>query len=172
MADTALTCSALSHFMKRFIDVISSHSAVTWGFKPPSIKGGPVASAERVLLFPPHGAAQSSQSKGFPAQASLVGAGVKNPPANAADARDTESIPGSGRSGGGNGNPLQYSCLENPMDRGAWQATVHGVSKSQTRLYDYALHCSGLWSSFYPSPSSGLWSRKPRQGHWVELMQS
>ena len=46
---------------------------------------------------------------------------------------DWSSIPGSGRSpGGGHGNPLQYSCLENPMDRGAWQATVHGVAKSQT----------------------------------------
>ena len=55
---------------------------------------------------------------------------VKNPPANAGDAG---SIPGSGRSpGGGNGNPLQCSCLENSMDRGAWQATVHGVTKSQT----------------------------------------
>ena len=49
---------------------------------------------------------------------------VKNPPANAGDAGDMGSIPGSGRSHGeGNGNPLQYSCLENPMDRGAWQAT-------------------------------------------------
>ena len=49
---------------------------------------------------------------------------VKNPPANAGDTRDAGSIPGSGRStGGGNGYPLQYSCLENPMDRGAWQAT-------------------------------------------------
>ena len=53
---------------------------------------------------------------------------VKNPPANAGDVRDTGPVPGSGRSpGGGNGNPLQYSCLENPMDRGAWQNTVHGV---------------------------------------------
>jgi len=60
---------------------------------------------------------------------------VKNPPASAGDARDIDLIPGSGRSpGGGHGNPLQYSCLENPMDRGAWQATVHGVAKSQTRL--------------------------------------
>ena len=49
---------------------------------------------------------------------------VKNPPANTGDIRDAGSIPGSGRSPGeGNGNPLQYSCLENPMDRGAWQAT-------------------------------------------------
>ena len=57
---------------------------------------------------------------------------VKNLPANvsAGDVRDTGSIPGSGRSlGEGNGNTLQYSCLENPMDRGAWQATVHGMAK-------------------------------------------
>ena len=51
---------------------------------------------------------------------------VKNPPANAGDVTDEGSIPGSGRSpGGGHGNPLQYSCLENSMDRGAWKATVH-----------------------------------------------
>ena len=51
---------------------------------------------------------------------------------------DPGSIPGWGRSPGeGNGNPLQYSCLENPMDGGAWQATVHGVEKSQTRLSDF-----------------------------------
>ena len=55
----------------------------------------------------------------------LVG---KNPPAG--DIRDLGSIPGSGRSpGGGHGGPLQYSCLENPMDRGAWRATVHGVAE-------------------------------------------
>ena len=61
----------------------------------------------------------------------LGGTVVKNIPANAADARDPGSIPGSGRSpGGGNGNPLQYSCLENPMDGGAWWATVHGVTES------------------------------------------
>ena len=60
---------------------------------------------------------------------------VKNPPANAADTRDVGLIPGSGRSpGGGHGNPFQYSCLENPMDRGAWRAIVHRVTKSQTRL--------------------------------------
>ena len=62
---------------------------------------------------------------------------VKNLPANTGDARDTDSIPGSGRSpGGGNDNPLQYSCLENPMDRGPWQATVHGIAKSQIQLSD------------------------------------
>ena len=58
---------------------------------------------------------------------------VKNLPANAGDVRDVGSIPGLGRPPGeGNGNPLQYSCLENPMDRGGWQAMVHGVTKSQT----------------------------------------
>ena len=59
---------------------------------------------------------------------------VKNPAARAGDAG---SVPGSGTSpGGGNGNPLQYSCLENPMDRGAWEAIVHGVTKSCVRLSD------------------------------------
>ena len=73
----------------------------------------------------------------------LVALVVKNLPANAGDVREVRSIPGLGRSpGGGNGNPLQYSCLENPMDRGAWRATVHGITratvhgiaKSRTRL--------------------------------------
>ena len=63
---------------------------------------------------------------------------IKNLPARAGDIRDAGSVPGSGRSpGGGNSNPLQYSCLENPMDRGAWQATVHGVAKTWTRLSDF-----------------------------------
>ena len=60
---------------------------------------------------------------------------VKNPLANAGDVRDMGSIPGSGKSpgrGSEGGNPLQDSCLEKPMDRGTWQATVHGVAKSQT----------------------------------------
>ena len=65
--------------------------------------------------------------------ASLVVLVVKNPPANAGDTGDKGSIPGSGRfPGGGHGNPLQYSCLEKPMDRGAWWATVHGIAESDT----------------------------------------
>ena len=69
--------------------------------------------------------------------ASQVVTVVKNSPANAGDTRDVGSIPGLRRSPGiGNGNPLQYSCLENPMDREACHATVHGVSKSQVRLSD------------------------------------
>ena len=56
------------------------------------------------------------------------GSAVKNLPASVGDTGDTGSIPGLGRfPGGGNGNPIQYSCLENPMDRGAWKVTVHGV---------------------------------------------
>ena len=67
--------------------------------------------------------------QGFPG-----GSAVKNPPVNA---EDVGSIPGLGRSPGeGNGNPLQYSCLGNPMDRGDWWVTVQGVAKSQTRLSD------------------------------------
>ena len=67
-----------------------------------------------------------------PSQVALV---VKKPPANVRDARDLASIPGLERSPGGeNGNPLQYSCLGNPMDRGAWWAKVHGVEKNWTWL--------------------------------------
>ena len=62
-----------------------------------------------------------------------VALAVKNPPANAGESRDADSTQESGRPpGGGNGNPLQYSCLENPMGRGAWRAIVHVVSKSWT----------------------------------------
>ena len=58
---------------------------------------------------------------------------VKNPPANAGDIRGASSVPCSRRSpGGGYGNPLQYSCLENPKNRGAWWATVHGIAESDT----------------------------------------
>ena len=71
-------------------------------------------------------------------QPSQVAPVVKNPPANAGDSRDVGSIPESGEFPGvENGNLLQYSWLGNPMDRGAWWPTVHGVAKSQTRLSDF-----------------------------------
>ena len=75
----------------------------------------------------------------------LGGSEVK---ASACNAGDVGSIPESGRSPGeGNGNPLQYSCLENPMDIGAWWATVHGVAKSRTRLSDLtSLHFTSVQS--------------------------
>ena len=66
---------------------------------------------------------------------------IKNLPTNAGDIGDAGSIPGSGRSlGEGNGNPLQYSCLENSMDRGALRVIVHGVAKGQTQLNDTHTH--------------------------------
>ena len=66
---------------------------------------------------------------------------VKNPPANAGGMRDMESIPGSGRSlAGEHGSPLQYSCMENPMDKGAWQAIVHRVTKSCTQAKWFSIH--------------------------------
>ena len=66
--------------------------------------------------------------RGFPGRSV-----VKNPSVSAGDASDSGSIPGSGRSPGGrNGNLLQYSCLENPMDKGNWRATVHGITKGWT----------------------------------------
>ena len=95
-----------------------------------SLQTGPMshsaAAAEEVLKVP-HSLADLV-SDGY-----VGGSMVKNLPANAGDTRDVSSIPRSGRSpGGGNGNPLQYSCLEESMDRGAWQATVQGVTKSRT----------------------------------------
>ena len=68
-----------------------------------------------------------------PFRASQVALVVKNLPAKAGDVRDSGCTPGSGRSPGeGNGYPLQYSCLENSMNRGAWQATIYGVAKNWT----------------------------------------
>ena len=97
---------------------------------------------------------------------------VKNLPANAGDIRDTDSIPGSGRSpGGGHGSPLQYSCLENPMERGAWWATVHVVAKSwiQLKLLStqacthkiYHLNHFPMYSSVVLSTSTLLYNRSP-----------
>ena len=89
--------------------------------------------------------------RGFPG-----GSEVK---ASACNVGDLGSIPGSERSPGeGNGNPLQYSCLENPMDRGAWWATVHGVAKSRTQPSDFTFTFTGFsrqeyWSGLpFPSP--------------------
>ena len=80
---------------------------------------------------------------GFPG-----GAMVKSLPANAGDTRDVRSIPGSGRMPGvGNGNPLQYSCLENSMDRGAWRAVAHGVAESDTTEWLTMYVGILLWSS-------------------------
>ena len=74
---------------------------------------------------------------------------VKNLPINAGDSRDAGSVPGGERSpGGGHDNPLQYSCLENPMDRGAWRAMVHRVTKSQTCLKQLSTHTRTIHKSY------------------------
>ena len=79
----------------------------------------------------------------------LGGASDKNPPANAGDLRDPCLIPGLGRSpGAGHGNAFQYPCLENPMDRGAWRATVHRVTKSRTGLKWLSVHAWGVFSYY------------------------
>ena len=71
----------------------------------------------------------------------MYGYGGSDGKESACGVGDQHSIPGSGRSPGeGNGSPLQYSCLENPKDGGAWQATVHGVTKSHTRLSNFTFH--------------------------------
>ena len=86
---------------------------------------------------------------------------VKSPPANAGDARNVVSIPDGGRSPGeGNGNPLQYSCLENPMDRGDWWAIVHGISKSQTWLRCLSIALKGketVWGEEMEARKSLVW---------------
>ena len=90
----------------------------------------PSGGAERAVLW--HQACLGSHNPALPVQAEWPGVlVVKNPPANAGGVRDGGSFPGSGRSPGG-GHALQCSCLENAMDRGAWQAIVHRVAKSQT----------------------------------------
>ena len=77
---------------------------------------------------------------------------VKNPLANAGDAGDAGSILGSGRSpGGGHGNPPQYSCLKNPMDRGAWRATIHWVAKNWTRLKLLSMNAKNFQHTLRPS---------------------
>ena len=81
----------------------------------------------------------------IPIGASQVVLVIKNPPANAGDIRDTCLIPGLGRSpGGGHGNILQYSCLENPMNRGDWRAIVHRFAKSRTQVKQLSTHTQAL----------------------------
>ena len=83
------------------------------------------AASQTPACGPPYGAVESDSME--------VALEVKNPPVDAGNLRDAGLIPGSGRfPGGGHGNPLQYSCLENPMDRAAWGSTVHRVTESRT----------------------------------------
>ena len=92
---------------------------------------------------------------------------------SACSAGDLSSIPGSGRScGEGNGNPLQYTCLENPMDKGAWQATVHGVAKSRTRLSDFTRECSGAsLVAQMVKRLPALWETRVRSLGWEDPLE-
>ena len=88
--------------------------------------------------------------------ASLVALGVKNPATNAGDLRNAGLISGWRRSPGrGLGNPLQYSCLENPMDRRAWRAVVHRVTNSGTGLKQLSVHAPLYWAGFFLGRSGG-----------------
>ena len=107
-----------------------------------------------------HGASYPALVSPVLTRASQVVLVVRNPSANAGDMRDVGLIPGTGRSPGGrNGSPLQYSCLENPMDRGAWGATVHWAANSWTQLNQLSTQCSQrpvehvLLSLFYKKSS-------------------
>ena len=130
-----------------------------WGLNPDGQQREAMGNGEKPALWltsgggwwPAHIPALSksicSPVLGFPGSAS-----GKNPPANAGDARDLGLTPGSGKPpGGGHGNPLQSSCLESPVDRGAWRAAVHGVTESSlkrpgthARLFPLAGHCQAL----------------------------
>ena len=109
----------------------------------------------------------------------VEGAGGSEVKASACYVGDLGSIPGSGRSPGeGNGNPLQYSCLENPMDGGAWWATVHGIEKSRTRLSDFtSLHFFNLDSEKAMAPHSSTlaweipWMEKPGRLQSMESLR-
>ena len=91
---------------------------------------------------------------------------------SACNAGDPDSIPGLGRSPGeGNGNPLQYSCLENPMDRGAWWVTVRGVAKSRTRLSNFTLLARSAVGS-YPTTSNVTEQNEAPVGNtWEHLLK-
>ena len=112
------------------------------------------------------------------------GSVVQNPPAKAGDTRNTVSTPGWGRSPGeGHGNPLQYSRLENPMDRGAWRATVQRVAKNRTRLKRFGAHpwtwlSRGMWGlprpgikPMSPTGASGFFTTEPPGKPWDSILE-
>ena len=166
---TSLLFNTLSRFVIAFLPLISSlQSLSTVILEPKKIKSvtlplflpslchevmGPDAV---ILVF----WMLSFKSAIGASQLALV---VKNPSANAEDIRDMGSIPVSGTfPGGGHSNPLQYSCLESSMGRGAWQTTVHGITKSQTRLSDLACMQASSFTLLFPTFSLPFSSLSPR----------
>ena len=100
----------------------------------------------------------------------VVAVVVKNPLANAGDLRDAGSIPGLGRSAEEeHGNPLQYSCLENPMDRGPWWAAVHKVTESRTRLKQPSMHACIGEGNGNPLHYSYLENPRDRGAWWTAI---
>ena len=106
----------------------------------------------------------------------LCGSVVNNTPANAGDVRHVGSIPGLGRSsGGGHGDPLQYSCLGNPTDRGAWWASVHRAAKIWTWLKQLSMHTcidSHIWNVLHLKGGPLTWSmQRQSKNRWFFLMK-
>ena len=121
------------------------------------VKFNPNLESQQHLTLVPHWSWGGTTASFGDSQVALV---VTNTPANA---EDDSLIPGLGRSpGGGHGNPLQYSCLENPMNRGAWWAAVHRVAKSQTWLNQLSKHCL-----FKRVPNLGPWSSPKLTDKWT-----
>ena len=114
---------------------------------------------------------KTNWSSSYTIWASQVALVIKNPPANAGDLRDTVSVLGLGRfPGGGHSEPLQYSCLENTMDRGACWATVHGVAKSWTRLKRLSRHACMQTLCCLVSPFHCLYSFIGLESHRTQLL--
>ena len=167
--------SKITRQLNRCGHVMFSYSTLKTSLVAQTVKGLPTMWETRVQSL----GGKDLLEKGMAAYSSILASRTSHPKkelkeilgfpggsevkASACNAGDTSSIPGLGRSPGeGNGNPLQYSCLENPMDRGAWWASVHGVAKSRTRLRDFTFYSTlTLWHE------RCLWTRivssNPRQ---------
>ena len=121
-------CDTL-HRLLQFLSIVARHAEDNVSKDGQEVRPPTAATHARLFLFPVLKGRAKKEKGGFPG-----GSAVKNPPAKAGN---VGSIPGSGRSpGGGRGKPRRYSCLENPTDTGAWQATVHAVAQSWTRQGD------------------------------------
>ena len=152
LASLSSTCSPVMTRKKH-----TSVEPTRQGKGPP---GGKSPKFTRQTHLPPKKISAYLQSYHLAFQVALV---VKNPPANAGD---TGLIPGLGRSPGeGHGNPLQYSCLDNPMDRRTWQATIHRIAKSRTRLKGLSTTTGLEKVSFHSNPKERQCQRMLKLPH-------